>query len=468
MLCLVTAATGSLGSRLVPRLLAAGWRVRCLVAEPARLREVAWADRVEVVLGVEDDLERMRAACTGVDALFLADCAESGRTDGTTRSDVRRRTRDAVMAAHEAGVARVVAHVEGTSTPNGPVELLLGGPVPAAVVRTGPVIAAGTPAFEVVRHLAERVPVMVAPAWMRVPVEPIAMRDLLHWLVAAAESAPEVNRVFDVAGPDAPSCAEMVRGHAATVGLPRRRMVPVRAVVPRSSAFWIAAATPVPRSVALSFIRAVLDERAHRRGGADPGLPPPPGGRTSCDAAMALALTEVDPAEAGAGAAEESSSVLPTDPPWAGRACYVDTRTRRVRGSARSVWRAIDELGRRGRWAPSFVGARVLRDVVDLERIRLWVESRPGETVLRLGVGARVPGRVRMELGVVPHSRGGSLYHQRVVFEPRGLVGLVWWRAISPLRRVLLAALARDVVRDAAQVAAGARAYGAVRPARGT
>lgn len=343
--------------------------------------------------------------------------------------------------------------------------------MPAAVLRAGPVIGAGTVGFEVLRHLTDRMPVMVTPRWAHVPVEPVAVGDLLHCLVAASGLPQEVNRAFDVGGPEALSCAEMIRRYAAVVGLRGRRMLPIRAVVPRLSVACIAAVTPVPTDVARSFVRSFLHEPARRDRDVDAWLPAPPGGLTSYDAAVARAVADDRGSDPGAatgterpGPTDEHATVLPTDPSWAGRACCTDTRTRRVRSPVRSVWRAVDELGRAGRWPP-LVGSWAPRGANPRP---LRVESRTDGTV-RLGVIAEVPGSMWLELSVIPHSGGGSVYHQRAVFEPRGLAGIVWWRVTSPVRGVFLAALVRDVVRRAGDVESGERSRGRfVRPARGS
>jgi uncharacterized protein YbjT (DUF2867 family) len=182
---LVLGATGYLGGRVVPELLAAGHRVRCAVRTPAKLERRPWRDDVEVVAGDVTVRADMDAACAGVDVLLHLVRAIDGRPDLV----VRERAGAAVVrdAAEAAGVRRIVhvGQLGDASTSRWAADrqevarILAAGDVPVVELRVGVVIGSGGVWFELVRHTTELLPVMVIPSWIRTRIQPIAVRDVL-------------------------------------------------------------------------------------------------------------------------------------------------------------------------------------------------------------------------------------------------------------------------------------------------
>jgi uncharacterized protein YbjT (DUF2867 family) len=240
MRCLVTGATGYVGGRLVPRLLAEGHEVRCLARTPRKLRDVPWADRVEVVHGDVLDEGALAAAMADVDVVYylVHSLTEAGFAALDRRAALL--TAEAARAArvsrivylgglHPDGDGRLSEHL-GSRAEVG--EIFLRSGVPTVVLQAAVVIGSGSASFEILRHLTERLPVMVTPRWVRNRVQPIAIRDVLHYLIRAATLPSEVSRSFDIGGPDVLTYEQMMHRYAAVVGLPRRRMLPVRVLSP--------------------------------------------------------------------------------------------------------------------------------------------------------------------------------------------------------------------------------------------
>jgi uncharacterized protein YbjT (DUF2867 family) len=192
--CLVTGATGYIGGRLVPELLAAGHEVRCMARSPGRLRDLPWVARTEVVAADATDPGRTRAALDGVDVAYYLIHAMGG--SGQFAANDRRAARTFAAAAEEAGVRRIVylgglvpgerlsPHLRSRTEVG---EIFLGSGVPAVVLRAAVIIGSGSASFEMLRHLTERLPVMTTPRWVRSRTQPIAVRVLLRYLTAWAE-----------------------------------------------------------------------------------------------------------------------------------------------------------------------------------------------------------------------------------------------------------------------------------------
>jgi uncharacterized protein YbjT (DUF2867 family) len=435
---LVTGATGYIGGRLVPRLLEAGHEVRCLSRSPEKLRGVPWADRVEVARGDLGDPASLPAAFAGVDvAYFLVHSLGRPDFEALDRANAEAFAR----AARDAGVGRIV-YLGGPEPPAGSrgsahlrsraevARILLESGTPTAVLRAPVIIGSGSASFEMLRYLTERLPAMVTPRWVRNRIQPIAVRDVLHYLVAAATLPAGVNRGFDIAGPDVLTFTEMMRRYAAVAGLPRRLIVPVRPLTPKLSSLWVGFVTPVPNAIARPLVGSLIHEAVAHEHDIAAYVPDPPGGLTGFDRAVELARTKVRDVDGQTrwSRAGSPAEPLPTDPDWSGGSVHTDLRERPVAADAGTLWRAIERVG----------GARGWR----------VEELVPGD-LLRLRATPRLPGRAWLEMRAVPDGPARSTYRQRAVFLPHGLAGHACWAATRPFHGLIFRRLARTVTRAA-------------------
>lgn len=243
--------------------------------------------------------------------------------------------------------------------------ILLESGVPTTVLRAAVIIGSGSASFEMLRYLAERLPVMVTPRWVRTRIQPIGVRDVLRTLVGSARMPAEVNRAFDIGGPEVLTYLEMMQRYAAVAGLPRRLILPVPVLTPGLSSHWVGLVTPVPASIARPLTESLRHEVVCHEHDIVRYVPDPPGRPIGFDEAVSLALQRVRDAQvttrwSSASVPGAPSDPLPTDPDWAGGSLYTDQREQVVDAPPGALWRVIEGIGGENGWY-SFPPAWALR-----------------------------------------------------------------------------------------------------------
>ncbi|GEB49822.1 SDR family oxidoreductase [Streptomyces cacaoi] len=487
--CLVTGATGYIGGRLVPELLGAGHRVRCLARTPEKLRDMPWADRVDVARGDVTRPETVGAAMRDIDvAYYLVHALSSGPDFEETD---RRAARIFGERARAAGVRRIV-YLGGLTPERVPERelsphlrsrtevgrILLGSGVPTTVLRAAVIIGSGSASFEMLRYLTERLPAMITPKWVHTRIQPVAVRDVLRALVGSARMPAEVNRTFDLGGPDVLTYRQMMRRYAAVAGLPRRVIVPVPVLTPRLSSYWVGLVTPVPQQIAQPLTESLRHEVVRREQDIERHVPSPPGYPLTFEESVSLALERIREARvstrwSSASVPGAPSDPLPTDPDWAGGSLYTDRRELTVDAPADALWRVIEGIGGengwysfplawavRGRLDRLVGGVGLRRGRRDATRLRagdsldFWrVEEIERGRLLRLRAEMRLPGLAWLEMYCRAEPDGRARYSQRALFHPHGLLGHAYWWSVSPFHAVVFGGMARNIARTAERTA---------------
>ena len=376
--CLVTGASGYIGGRLVPELLEAGYAVRCMARDPAKLDDRPWSADVEIVQADAMDRVALRRVLDGVDvAYYLIHAMGAG---GSFEQRDRVAAESFAEAATAAGVRRIIylggiisgrvqnlsPHLRSRAEVG---DILLASAVPTAVLQAAVIIGSGSASFEMLRYLTERLPVMITPKWVRTRIQPIAVRDVLRYLVGGATLPADVNRRFDIGGPDILSYAEMMRRYAQVARLRPRVIVPVPLLTPGLSSLWVGLVTPVPAGLARPLVESLRIEVVCSEHDIAAHVPDPPGGLASLETAIELARRHsrdggVATRWSSAGTAGAPSDPLPSDPAWAGGSLYVDERSAITDASPESLWRVIEGIGGETGWY-SFPAAWAVRGLLD-------------------------------------------------------------------------------------------------------
>ncbi|MBC7519222.1 MAG: SDR family oxidoreductase [Microbacteriaceae bacterium] len=478
---LVTGATGYIGGRLVPKLLEAGFAVRVLVRNASRMIDVPWAGEVQIYVGDLGHAATLLAPLAGVDVVYYL--VHGMGTKGDFERGEREAATNVAQAARDAGVSRIVylggLHPQGELSPHlrsraevG--RILLDSGVPTAALQAGVVIGSGSTSFEMIRHLTDVLPYMPAPKWVRNFIQPIAVRDVLHYLVGAADLPPEVNRTFDIGGPDVLRYGQMMNGYALEAGLRQRPIAALPVLTPWLASQWVNLVTPIPRSLAVPIIASLQYDCVIHEHDISRFIPDPEGGLTTYRRAVRLALKkmrdgEVETSWKNSSVEGAPANLLPSDPDWTGHTVYLDLKVKKSAAPDDELWRVIEGIGGDNGWyslpvawaargvLDKLVGGVGLRrgrqhadhlntgDALDFWRVE---ELRRGR-FLRLRAEMKLPGRAWLELSSEPSPEGGSTYTQRAIFFPQGLAGRLYWFAILPFHGIIFNDMASRITQTA-------------------
>ena len=447
--CLVTGSTGYLGGRLIPQLLAEGHRVRAMARNPDKLTDAPWRADVEVARGDLNDVDSLIAAFSGIDVVYYL--VHSMGTSQNFTDEEARGARNLVTAADRAGVRRVVycsgLHPEGSrlsphlASRTAVGDILIESGIETVVLQAGVVIGSGSASFEMIRHLTDRLPVMTTPKWVHNRIQPIAVRDILYYLVAAATAPVPSSRTWDIGGPDVLEYGDMMRIYAQVAQLGKRYLIVLPFLTPTIASLWIGTVTPIPPGLARPLIESLECDAVMRDQAIDTIIARPPGGLTPYREAVEQALSRASRGLADAtwtSLQTAPAEPLPSDPDWAGEIVYQHRCTLTTTAAPDRVAKAAQDVANRHRFP---LAPRRRKAVA-----RWSVEASDSDSLMRLRAQTRAPGQAWLELNVTSAHGSAGQYQQRALFFPRGLVGRMYWLMLRPVHAARLRALAHDVV----------------------
>lgn len=491
-LVLVTGATGYIGGRLVPELLEAGYQVRCLVRSPGKLLGEPWRDDVDVVEGSLTDPAAVARSLDGAVAAYYLVHSMGGKADFATHDrEVAQTFREA--ADSTPGLEQIVylgglgdeqdSELSPHLTSRHEVgQVLAAGSVPVTELRAAVIIGSGSASFEMLRNLTDVLPVMVTPRWVSTRCQPVAIRDILHWLVASLRTPEARGRALEVGGPEVVTYEEMMRTYAEVAGLRRRLVLRVPLLTPRLSSHWVGLVTPLPLGLARPLIDSLVNEVIVRDEALQQTMPHDP---LPFREAVELAVRRVEDLAVTSRWSDATlpgrtpADPLPTDRDWAGGTLLSDEQSATTTAAPEALYRVVSGIGGDRGWyvtdwlwgirgtIDGLIGGVGMRrgrrhpdDLREGDALDFWrVEVTDAPRVLRLRAEMRLPGDAWLEWRIDTDG-AGSVLHQRALFHPRGLPGRLYWYALVPFHAIIFKRLCQRLADAAARVEVGAPAAG--------
>lgn len=478
-LVVVTGATGYVGARLVPRLVEAGYRVRACGRSLAKLRSRSWAkssDFIELVKLDVFDKASLKAAFEGAYAAYYLVHSMNADKRDFAKAD-REAAENVAQLAAETGLERLI-YVGGLGEDSKDLskhlksraevaKILQQGKVPVTVLRAGMILGSGSTSFEILRYLVERLPVMITPKWVSTPSQPIAIRNVLHYLIECLKVPETTGRSFDIGGPEVLAYSDLMQVYASEAGLGKRWIFPVPFFTPGLSSRWIHFVTPVPSYIARPLAEGLRNPVVCQENAITTLIPQK---LLTCREAIRIALDRikahlVESRWTDAGVIPPAEWADRGDPDWAGGSYYEDTRRIKVSETPAQVWARLVKLGGANGWyygnwlwrlrglmdkAVGGVGlSRGRRNELELlpgDALDFWrVVDVVSERHLLLIAEMKLPGKALLEFTITNSGDGITIVQQNARFLPRGLLGFLYWWSVFPLHEFVFTGMLRGI-----------------------
>ena len=343
--------------------------------------------------------------------------------------------------------------------------------LPVTVLRAAMIIGSGSASFEILRYLVERLPVMITPKWVSTPCQPIAVANVIEYLVGVLSVPETIGQIFDIGGPQVLRYRDIMRVMESELKLPRRWIIPVPFLTPRLSSYWIHLITPLSHSIAKPLAEGLKNPVVCREDRITKLIPQQ---LLDVRAAIHAALTQV--AENQVETSWTMAGPLPGDPDWAGGSVFRDQREAVIDAPDWAVFKAVCRVGgghgwyaaswlwklrgwidvlfggpglRRGRRNPETVG---YGEALDFWRVVGYDRNRQ----LSLRAEMKLPGQAVLEFCITARGSQCTL-KQSALFKPKGLLGLLYWYAVAPFHHIVFRGMLSGIEKEARKIAAASQ-----------
>jgi uncharacterized protein YbjT (DUF2867 family) len=482
---LVTGATGYVGGRLIPLMLESGYRVRALARSMAKLRSRPWSvhPHLEIIQGDMLDLDSLKNAASGCGAAYYLVHSMVAQKSHFAEAD-RKSALNMSAAAAEVGLERIIylsglgdihsaalsKHLQSRHEVG---DILQSGSVPCTILRAAMILGSGSASFEILRYLVERLPVMITPSWVFTPCQPIAIRNVLGYLMGCLEKPETSGQIYDIGGPDVLNYRQIMDIYAETAGLPKRWVIPVPFFTPSLSAYWIHLVTPVPSSIAAPLAQGLSTPVVCTENRIRTIVPQE---LLSCRESIRLALERLTQDRMDT-CWMDAGLLLPPEWAYCGDAAYAGGTEMQcgfrvvLKASIEQVWTPISRIGGKNGWYyASFLWQ--VRGLID--RLSGGVGLRRGRrSVSRLYTGdaldfwrvleidaphrlmllaeMKTPGDAILEIRLTPRPDGLTQLQLLSRFMPKGLMGILYWYLLYPFHEMIFSGMLRAIAREVGQ-----------------
>jgi uncharacterized protein YbjT (DUF2867 family) len=453
-----------------------------MVRDPERLRGRSWHEAVEVVAGDCLRPDSLRAAAHDIDAAYYLVHSMGAGTHFESRD--LEAAGNFGAACRNAAVRRIV-YLGGLGDPETDLshhlrsrqdtgEALRQSGVPLTEFRAAVIVGSGSLSFEIIRYLTERLPVMICPRWLFTRVQPIAVRNVLDYLVAALATPDSAGKVLEIGGTQVMTYRDLLLGYARARGL-KRWIIPVPVLTPRLSSYWVHLVTPVPAAIARPLIQGLRNDVVVRHPEAlqlFPGIE-----LLDYPKALELALEKLDSGQVITAWSDALASSQGDRAPVmlaTREGAVLEQRQLTTAAPVSAVFQSFAGLGGdRGwlymDWAWAIRGGldrllggvglrRGRRHPADLrpgDALDFWrVEAVEKDHLLRLRAEMKVPGHAWLEFRADPEASGQTRFRQTAFFVPKGASGWLYWYSLYPIHALIFSGMARAIVHCAERVKA--------------
>lgn len=478
---LVTGATGYVSGRLIPLLLADGYKVKAMGRSIPKMQDRPWGQdqNVELVKGDIQDVESLKNAAKGCGTVYYLVHSMISQK-GKYRNADKNGARNMVQAATQEGVDHII-YLGGLGdinhkniskhliSRNEVGKIFMESPVPATILRAAMILGSGSASFEILRYLTERLPIMITPKWVSMPTQPISITNVLGYLKGCLEHPETKGKIFDIGGPEVITYRDLFRLFAKEANLPAPFIIPVPLLTPKFSSLWIHLVTPVPAAIAQPLAEGLSLPTTCTENSITRIIPQD---LISCSEAIRRALDrvrqeQVDTCWADAGEIKYPEWSYYGDSAYSGGTILSCGYQATVKGRPGNLWKSIEKIGGR----TGYYGADLLWKVYGIIDIftggvglsrgrRSEKELRVGdaldfwrvleietESKLILLAEMKIPGEALLEIKMEAMNSDLCNVSLLARFLPKGLVGLVYWYALHPLHQYVFTQMLKGLVK---------------------
>ena len=475
MKILLTGATGYIGKRLLPFLLKEGYEVVCLVRDPRRFQnEITESYKVNVIKGDLLDLNTLNTIPKDIDIAYYF--VHSMGSSSSSFYNLERKSAENFVTAINSTKASQIIYLSGIINNDTVLsthlksrlnveEILKNSKAKTTILRAAIIIGSGSGSFEIIRDLSEKLPIMIAPKWLKTKCQPISIKNVIDYLIGVINNSESFNQVFDIGGPDILTYKEMIKGYAEVRGL-KRMIISVPVLSPRLSSYWLYFVTSTNFSLARSLVDSMKNEVVCKIGGIEKIVKTNLiGYKESIERAFEMISTDrvvsswIDSAVTGNLNQDFLSKV---EVPKFG--CLFDHRMKKYTSDSNQVKKRIWEIGGVNGWY-FWNWSWAIRGFIDkivggvgLRRGRRSpIELKPGDALdfwrviysnkslgrLILYAEMKLPGEAWLEFEV---DENKNIFNQKATFRPNGLFGRMYWYSLLPIHKIIFNGMAKRIV----------------------